>query len=250
MRDGVDGDVLFSYCDRACFHLDTGATVLSCLPRRDGLDWQRVLLSKILAAVSVIRGYESLHAAVVDSPQGAVAIAAPSGAGKSTLALELLRRGWPLVADDTLVLESTPAGMCAHPGTPHMNIAAELPNGIDPQELGKTLGLLAGERWLVARNTVAHPRPVRMVCLFERRSGLTLHSNALPVNPLPLAPYMLGMADDEQRQRDRFCLYANLIESAPLVRLTAGSRDGPAQIADELERALDGQRQPLMGALA
>ena len=70
MRDGVDGDVLFSYCDRACFHLDTGATVLSCLPRRDGLDWQRVLLSKILAAVSVIRGYESLHAAVVDSPPG------------------------------------------------------------------------------------------------------------------------------------------------------------------------------------
>ena len=37
--------------------------------------------------------------------RGVVAIMAPSGAGKSTLAAELMRRGWPLFADDVLVLD-------------------------------------------------------------------------------------------------------------------------------------------------
>jgi hypothetical protein len=250
MEDGAEGDVLFSYGDRARFHLDASVETLSCVPLQDGLDWQRTLLSKVLAAVSVIRGYESLHAAVMDSPQGAVAIAAPAGAGKSTLALELLRRGWPLMADDALVLESTEAGVRAHPGTPHMNLAVNLPDGVAPETLGDTLGFLAGERWLAAHNVARQPRPVRMVCLLERGAGLTLHSSTLPVNPLALAPYMLGMAGDEQRQRDRFCLYADLIEAAPLVRLTAGPQHGPGQIADALESALHGHRQPLAGALA
>ena len=58
-----------------------------------GLDWQRVLIGKVIPSISVMRGYEALHAAAVDSPDGVVAIMAPSGSGKSTLALELVRRG-------------------------------------------------------------------------------------------------------------------------------------------------------------
>jgi hypothetical protein len=247
---GAGGERLFSYGELARFLLDAPMRRLACAPLAPGLDWQRVLLGKVIPAIAVMRGYEALHAAAVDSPAGVVAIMAPSGAGKSTLALELLRRGWPLFADDVLTLSGDGATVSAHPGTPHMNLAAEPPDGIEPRELGETLATLAGERWLAAARTSAagRARPVRMLCLLERGPRLELALEALPANPLALAPYTLGLSSDPQRLRSRFDLYADLLGSAALVRLGAGADDRPAALADLIEQALVDQPQPLTGA--
>jgi hypothetical protein len=252
IEQGTAGDLRFSYGDRgpseqdrARFRLHLGMQRLDCAPRSSGLDWQRVLVSKVLPTISVMRGYEALHAAAVDSPEGAIAIMAPSGSGKSTLAIELLRRGWPLFADDVLTLEQTDDAVRAHPGTPHMNLAEDLPNAVEPQTLGTTLAILAGERWLAADTTAKHPRPMRMLCLLERGSGLPLEIHTLTSNPLPLAPYMLGLSSDPQRHRSRFCLYADLTESATLVRLTAGLEHRPEELADLVEQALARRPAPI-----
>jgi hypothetical protein len=254
---GAGGDLLFSYGDRAPseddrarFRLHPGMRRLDCAPARPGLDWQRTLIAKVLPTISVMRGYEALHGAAVDSPEGVVAIMAPSGTGKSTLAIELLRRGRPLFADDVLTLERTPGAVRAHPGTPHMNLAESLPEAIDPQTLGATLGILAGERWLAAHTTAQHPRPVRMLCLLERGPDLPLEIHTLPANPLPLAPYVLGLSTDAERQGSRFGLYADLMESAALVRLTAGFEHRPEQLADLLEQELAGRPEPVAGGIA
>ncbi len=241
LEGGVAGDLLFSYGERARFRLDRNMRRLECAPTHDGLDWQRALIGKVLPAISVMLGYEALHGAVVDSPEGVVAIMAPSGAGKSTLALELLGRGWPLFADDVLILEDSDGTVRAHPGTPHMNVAETLPDGIDPRTLGDTLGVLAGERWLTAKQTTRRPRPIRMLCMLERSPELASEARTLTSSPLPLAPYMLGLSSDPARQRSRFALYADLMESTPLVRLTADLAPGPAQLADMLEEALSHQ---------
>ena len=235
---GAAGDLLFSYGDRARFRLAADMLQLDCAPAHPGLDWQRALIGKVLPAISVMRGYEALHAAAVDSPQGVVAIMAPSGSGKSTLAIELLGRGWPLFADDVLVLEDADGTVRAHPGTPHMNVAEHPSNSFDPQTLGDTLGILAGERWLAVANTTSSTRPVRMLCLLERGSGLITETHAFGENPLPLAPYMLGLSEDAERQRNRFGLYADLIESTPLVRVSAEAELEPRQLADIVEDAL------------
>jgi hypothetical protein len=321
MQRGIAGDLLFSYCEharghgvRARYRLRADMRRLDCAPAQpEDLDWQRALIGKVLPIVSVMRGYEALHAAVVDTPEGVLAIMAPSGTGKSTLAIELVRRGRPLFADDVLILErSEGAGtdgvriesagtdsagtdgaethgagiesvgtdgagthgagiesvgtdgagthgagiesvgietVRAHPGAPHMNLAEDLPSAIDPHSLGSTLGILAGERWLTAHTTARGPRPVGMLCLLERAAGLPLATEALPRNPLALAPYMLGLSTDAERQRRRFELYANLIESAALVRLTAGLEHRPEQLGDMVEQALT-HRPELAGALA
>jgi hypothetical protein len=247
LGDGLDltieteeasGEVLFSYGDRARFRLHSDMSQLDCAPAHDGLDWQRALISKVLPAISVMLGYEALHGAVVDSPAGVVAIMAPSGMGKSTLAIEMLGRGWPLFADDVLILEDCDGAVRAHPGTPHMNVAQTLPGELDPRDLGSTLGVLAGERWLAARNTTSRPRPVRMLCLLQRSPDLTMEARTLTPSPLPLAPYMLGLSTDSARQRSRFSLYADLMESTALVQLTADPERPPAQLADLLEDAL------------
>jgi hypothetical protein len=238
LERGAGGDVLFAYGDRARFRLDAEMRHLDCAPAHPGLDWQRALIGKVLPAISVMRGYEALHAAGVDSPEGVVAIMAPSGSGKSTLAIELLGRGWPLFADDVLILEDVDGAVRAHPGTPHMNVAERPSNSFDPQTLGDTLGILAGERWLTAANTTASTRPVRLLCLLERGPGLATETHALGANPLPLAPYMLGLSEDAERQRNRFGLYADLIESTPLVRVSADAALEPRQLADVIEDAL------------
>jgi len=235
---GSVGDQLFTYGDRAHFRLDPGMRRLDCAPRDQGLDWQRVLIGKVIPSIAVMRGYEALHAAAVDSPGGVVAIMAPSGSGKSTLALELLRRGWPLFADDALTLSQAGGEVRAHPGTPHMNVAQSPPEGIDPCALGSTIGVIADELWLAAHVSAMQARPVRMLCLLARRADLALELQALPANPLLLAPYMLGLSSDPERRRSRFLLYANLIASATLARLSAGLEHSPGQLADLVEQAL------------
>jgi hypothetical protein len=240
---GQNGEVLFAYGDRARFRLSSDMRELDCAPEHDGLDWQRALISKVLPAISVMRGYEGLHAAALDSPEGVVAIMAPSGSGKSTLALELLGRGWALFADDTLMLKDTGAGVIAHPGSPHMNLAEDRPSAVDSQTLGDTLAILAGERWLAARTTTTDPRPVRMLCLLRRGADLPTEIHSVTPSPLPLAPYILGLSGDEQRERSRFSLYADLMESTLLVTLTADLQQGPARLADMLEGALARERE-------
>jgi len=239
---GKAGDLLFTYGDRcgerARFRLHASREVLDCAARDDRPDWQRALIGKVLCNVSVMRGYEALHAAAVDSPEGVVAFAGPSGAGKSTLATELMRRGWPLFADDALVLKREASGVRAHPATPHMTLAEDPPDAIESLELGTILANLAGEQWIAADLLRQEPRPVRMLCLLERAPGLALHAQVLPANPLLLAPYMLGFQGDRERQRRRFHLYADLIGSTTLVGLTGEIEDRPCDLADLLERVL------------
>jgi hypothetical protein len=235
---GMTGDLLFTYGDHAKFRLDARGRRLDCAPCHAGLDWQRALIGKVVPSISVMRGYEALHAGAVDSPDGVVAIAGPSGSGKSTLAIELVRRGWPLFADDELTLEKDDEAVRAHPGAPHMNLTLDLPNGPNLQELGTVLGVLAGEWWLVSHNSTRSTRPVRMICLLERGSRLSPGAQMLPANPLLLAPHMLGLSTSARRQHDRFCLYSDLVERTTLVRLTGNLESTPAELADVVEHAL------------
>jgi hypothetical protein len=235
---GTGGEVLFSYGQQALFRLDASQELLECAPLQDGLDWQRVLLSKVLCNVSVMRGYEGLHAAALDTPGGVVAVAGPSGAGKSTLAIELMRRGWPLFADDMLTLRRAPSRVRAYPATPHISVSDELPDAVELEELGTIVANLPGERWMVAEQTSHRPRNVRALCLLERGPGLALDARVLPANPLLLAPYMLGFEGDGERQSRRFHLYADLMGSTTLIELTGGPEDSPRELADLLERML------------
>ena len=56
-----------------------------------------------------------LHAALVATPFGAVAVCADSGMGKSTLGAGLRREGWPLMGDDAAILSESGGRPMARP---------------------------------------------------------------------------------------------------------------------------------------
>jgi hypothetical protein len=234
---GREGDLLFRYGARARFHLDARHRRLGCVPSDPaGTAWRRMLLTRVLPNVGIAHGYEALHASAVSTDRGVVVIAAASGTGKSTLALELIRRGWPLFADDTVVLGRRGDAIEAHPAAPFVNLPA---TAGDVRSLGTDLGLVDGERWVAVADPADTAAEVAAIVLLERETGMRLDARPMSGSPLALAPFMLGLPDDEGRDSARFALYADLIEGAQLLRLTADSTDRPADLAETLERALD-----------
>jgi hypothetical protein len=200
-----------------------------------------VLLTRVLALVAIARGFEALHAGAVETAAGAVAIAAPSGAGKSTLAAELVRRGHRLFADDVLVLEATAGRVRAHPASPHLSLAG------GTAVVGTRLGDLGEKRWIAVAGASPAPREIAAVAILERGRGERPEAHEEPASPLALAPYMLGLPDQEGRDAQRFRLYSDLVDGARLFRLSAAATDPPAAIAAELEAALGLQDPTLAG---
>ncbi|MGH2940405.1 MAG: hypothetical protein ACRDPE_20045 [Solirubrobacterales bacterium] len=241
---GRGDDLLFRYGKHADYHLDRDRSRLCCAPADPAAAaWQRVLLTRVLPNVAIASGYEALHAGAVATDRGVVAIVAAAGAGKSTLALELVRRGHPLFADDTVVLGPGWGGVEAHPAGPFMNLPAQS----EPPP-GEDLGLLAGERWVAVAGAARRPSRVAAIVLLERGAGKLLGAWPLSGTPLTLAPFALGLPDDSGRDASRFELYADLLEQAKLMRLTAGLGHRPADLAEILERALG--LAPLVGETA
>jgi hypothetical protein len=232
---GLGGDLLFRYGALARFHLDPAGSRLRCAPvDPDAAAWRRVLLTRVLPNVAIAAGYEALHASAVATDRGAIAIVAPSGAGKSTLALELVRRGHPLFADDTVVLGPGWDGIEAHPGAPFMNLEP----GSEPPA-GETVAVLAGERWVAVAGAARVPSRVAAIAVLERGPGKLLGAWPLDGTPLTLAPFALGLPDDLGRDASRFELYADLLAETRLLRLTADLGHRPSDLAEVLERALD-----------
>ncbi len=233
---GREGDLLFRYGTRARFRLDPTGAHLGCAPSDPAaVAWRRVLLTRVLPNVGIAHGYEALHASAVSTERGIVALAAASGAGKSTLARELMERGWPLFADDTVVLGRNGNVVEAHPSAPFVN----LPEAAgDVGSLGTDLGVIDGERWVAVADFPLAPRSVAAIVLLEREPGMPLGAWPMRESPLALAPFMLGLPDHEGRDADRFALYADLVERTQLMRLTADTGHSPADLAEALEGAL------------
>lgn len=234
IRWGRDGDLLFGYGTDASYLFDPAAASLLCAPvEPSSLAWQRVLLSRVLPVVAIACGYEALHAAAVQTPVGVVAVVGASGAGKSTLAAELVRRGHRLVGDDVLVIGRAADRIVAFPGGPHLSLDPGAEAGLNAEVIGE----LGGKLWTVVAGAATEPAPVTAVVLLERGEG-PVEALELDASPLPLAPFMLGLPDEEGRDGDRFALYADLVEAGHLLRLRGSSSAPAEQFAEALERAV------------
>lgn len=73
-------------------------------PGVEQLRWEHRVVATAVPLLLAERGGLTLHAAAVAAPAGALLLAGPSTRGKSTLALALARLGYPLIAEDGVLV--------------------------------------------------------------------------------------------------------------------------------------------------
>ena len=75
-----------------------------------------------MALVAQIRGTTCLHGSAVAIDGMIVALLGPQGAGKSTLAGAFARAGFPVAADDIILLAETETGFLVEPTYPVLRL--------------------------------------------------------------------------------------------------------------------------------
>lgn len=236
---GWAGDFRLSRQDGVRFHLDREATSISCEPPvvSDPAS-RRLLLDTVLWTTTLLRGLEGLHASAVLTEAGVVAFLAGSGGGKTSIAFELVRRGYPLVCDDVLIVERRRGGFVAHPSPPVMNLPAAMPlHGVRVDPIAR----IGEESWVSAAH-VATQQPSRLAHLFllERAPGFDRRVVDMEPTALDLLRHAQVHAFVESWERRRFELCSDLAVGVPLSRVEAGDNASPSVIADLVEQALGG----------
>ncbi len=109
----------FNICveDRIRFEYrkDTDIACL-CLPGTTSAELELWHMGSVTGLAAWFNGLVALHVSAVQSESGLIALAGDSGAGKSTLAAALGAHGYPLYADDTLILDREDGDFVAMPG--------------------------------------------------------------------------------------------------------------------------------------
>jgi hypothetical protein len=233
---GRRGDRLLLCGRHGAFYVGPGGDPVLCAPTDlQALGWQRVLLDTVLGTAALAHGYEGLHAGAIELDDGVVAIASPSGGGKSTLCAELVARGARLFADDLVFLGRQAGGVLAHPGPPLMT----LPSGWseDRRVPGILLGVEAGEEWIAVPGAGHEPAPLLAVLVLNRHRGATGARLDASGSPLELLTVAMHSVLEEDRQRTRFDLLAELAQQTPVRRLVADSGTPPEILAGLVESA-------------
>ena len=225
---------------QAIHHLSADASLLQCAPS-DPTEpsWWRVVLDSILFTISLLHGYEALHAGAIATPDGVIAISAGAGGGKSTLVAELLGRGYALMADDVLMLESrNTAPPLTHPAPPVMTIPATSLPILSKRAVPQVISSVADELW-VAVPVNPEPLPLKALILLDRRDEAYRPGPRASISRIesPLSPLLgslMSFPSAPERQLARFELASAMALTTELWRLTASLETPPYVLADTL----------------
>jgi hypothetical protein len=248
MDRGSGGDYRFEWAGRATFHLTPDARELTCgLRDRDDMGAIRLLLDTVLWSVSLICGYELLHASAISHDDEAIAFVAGTGGGKTSLAAEFLHRGAELLSDDVLAMSYDDDHVLVHPAPPVMNLPLGHA-GPERDDLGQTLAVLGDEAWINVDGVATTPRRLTAVCVLDRNDGGLPRLQPHPGGVLALLPHAFGFPGERARMGRQFEILSDLIADTPVLSLSASASCTPAQLADVVERELSSP--PLIAGLA
>jgi hypothetical protein len=160
--------------------------------------FQTYLLGQVLSHALINQGLEPVHATVVATGAGALALLGDCGYGKSSLAAAFLRAGARLLTDDLLLLEEKNGGFLAYPSFPRLKLFPETIRSIlgreadgsfmnpytrklvipvDPHQFCATPQPLRALLVLRPPRPEAPPRRLTIRKLTPRQAHLALHAN-------------------------------------------------------------------------
>ena len=223
------------------FLVPADGTHVVCVPGEAAPeDWQRFLIAHALPLAAVLQGLELLHASAVALDGGAVAFVGPSGVGKSSVAVQLLLRGASWVTDDVVALETTDAGVVAHPGSALIALRPDEAERVST-ELGAPIGANPREV-LYAVEPCAGPLDLRAVFFLERSDGGQVAFEPLDGPRLVLGSVFSRLVATPDRLERALDVAARLSAAVPMSRLRVPPGLDAPQLAEVVERAVRGER--------
>lgn len=136
-----DGSTYLRWPNLFEFLISSDGRRISARPLGDA-SWeafQTYLLGQVLSYALIKRGLEPIHATVVVTGSGALALLGDCGYGKSSLAAGFLRAGGRLLTDDLLLLEEKNGGLLAYPSFPRIKLFPETNKSILGREADGSL---------------------------------------------------------------------------------------------------------------
>lgn len=244
-----DYGYLLRFPEKGDFHLSAdGARIRGYAPPDRPLATTRhLLLDQVIPLALSLRGKLVMHASAVALPSGAVVLVGATGLGKSTLTASFCRQGFPLVADDGLVLEKAGKTLQCVPSYPGLRLwddSLEGVFGLQP-DLPPVAHYTTKMRLDAERGGVTfceHPLPVRRIYFLTpaEQDGGSTHTT---ISPIPATQGFMELVRhaycldtrDQSRLRDRFQDFRQVVGMGLLRRL-AYPRD--LSLLPEVRRAI------------
>jgi hypothetical protein len=195
-----------------------------------------------LAALLYQRGVLAFHAAVVANESGAVLLAGDSGSGKSTQLMELLQRGWKLLADEVAVVELAAGNqLMVHPTFPDVVLWPETVERFGWQP--ETLHHADVNRLILSQHCALTPFPLRSIFRLGISGGTDVTCSRLTGADLfQTIGVLLFNSHVAAAQLDRviYMSYASaLLKTVPFVRLFRPlGHWNVDEVADQIEKVL------------
>ncbi len=214
------------------FHVASDGHRMTCrqFARASAESFHVYMLGQALSCALINQGIEPFHATAVAVNEAAVAFVGGNGFGKSTLAAAFVRRGFPLVTDDMLVVDEAGGRLLAHPGPPRLKLFPQIARRV----LGVTddLGAMNSEtpkRILPLTGSSACPTPIPLGAIYilaaPRHTARCVGISAESLAPRAAFVEMLGAAFNRRRLggaarvERQFHLTVRISETVPVTRL-------------------------------
>ena len=143
-------------------------------PYGGGNDVGVFLIGPVFAAVLQQRGVMTFHAAAIETGAGAVLFLGRSGDGKSSLLAELVKRGYPILADDVAgVVLDADGRPVALPAFPCLRLWADVLDKLAWPERARSRVRPGLDKYLVpvGDRFRSAPLPVRAICRLSSHAG-------------------------------------------------------------------------------
>lgn len=211
-------------------------------------EWQSFVIGQALPLAAVLHGLEVVHGSAVALDDQVIGLVADSHGGKSSLAINLIRRGAALVADDVLALERTGERIVVHPGPTLVSVRHAEAAAIGPAAVER-LGTVVGRDQHELRVAMERePRPLDLAALyFIQRSEDEPDSPVRELEPNPrllLGNAFNGFVRTSVRLVRQLDLYAHLACAVP----TFAAIVSPAVDAYALAGCIQAHASTVIGA--
>jgi hypothetical protein len=188
------------------------------------------LLGQALSFSLLSFGYEPLHATAVVVDGGAIAFLGDCGYGKSTLGAAFVARGFPVLTDDVLALETRAGRWIAHAGPPRLKLFPSVAQRVLSRSDGSTLNTGTSKLLLSLgkSESTVQSVPLRALYVLPNPARARPHRGRIQISAVKGQKAFLAVTRaafnliqvDRERLARQFTMAARLAGDVPIRRLT------------------------------